>query len=125
MFFRFLFAIGVALFFSLATTPQATAQVTRTAIPIRNSVISSRSTAGGRVASLRDQLRAGLKVRRSVEFQFVENVAKLVDQGKLSTQMVLETFHYARRKPRGYPFQFFQRALAIRAARVGVTIQLV
>ena len=76
----------------------------------------------GRVATLKDQLRAGLKARRSVEFKFIDDVVKLVEKRKLPVKVVLETFQYARRKPTGYPFQFFQRALALRAARIGVKL---
>ena len=76
----------------------------------------------GRVAPLKKQLEAGLKARRPVEFKFISDVVKLVEERKLPLQMVMETFHYARRK-RPYPFQYFQRALALRAARIGVKIK--
>ena len=88
--------------------------------------LSTRQFRGsGRVASLRDQLKAGLRARRDVEFKFIEDVVKLVEQRKLPVKLVVETFRYARRKRTGYPFQYFQRALALRAARVGVTIKTV
>ena len=79
----------------------------------------------GRVASLSDQLKSGLKARRDVEFQFIDNVVKLVETRKLPVKLVVETFQYARLKPTRYPFQYFQRALALRAARIGVTIKTV
>ena len=79
----------------------------------------------GRVASLKDQLRSGLKARRDVEFKFIDDVVKLVQTRKLPVKLVVETFHYARRKPTRHPFQYFQRALALRAARLGVTIKTV
>ena len=79
----------------------------------------------GRVASLKDQLNAGLKARRAVEFKFIQDVVKLVEQRKLPVRLVVETFHYARQKPTRYPFQYFQRALALRAARLGVRIKTV
>ena len=87
---------------------------------------SSRQFRGsGRVASLRDQLRAGLKARRSVEFKFIDDVVKLVEQRKLPVKLVLESFHYARKKPTKHPFQYFQRVLALRAGRIGVKIKTV
>ncbi len=89
----------------------------------QNSISLNQSRGSGQVASLKDQLKAGLKARRTVEFRYIENVVKLVEQRKLPVKLVLETFQYARRKRTGYPFQFFQRALALRAARIGVQVK--
>ena len=79
----------------------------------------------GRVANLSDQLKFGLRARRDVEFKFIANVVKLVKSGKLPTKLVIETMQYARKKPTKHPFQYFQRALVLRAARLGVTITTV
>lgn len=79
----------------------------------------------GRVASLRDQLRSGLKARRDVEFKFIDEVVQLVKTKKLPVKLVMETFQYARNKRTKYPFQYFQRALVLRAARLGVTLKTV
>lgn len=79
----------------------------------------------GRVASLSDQLKSGLKARRDVEFQFIAHVVKLVQDGKLPVKLVVETMQYARKKPTKYPFQYFQRALSLRAARLGVRLKTV
>ena len=79
----------------------------------------------GRKASLRDTLRYGLRARRTVEFKFIDAVVKLVETKKLPEKLVLETFYYARKKPTRYPFQYFQRAIAIRAARMKVKITIV
>jgi len=76
----------------------------------------------GRVADLKSQLESGLRARRPKEFKFIADVVKLVETKKLPVEMVVETFHYARHK-RPYPFQYFQRALAIRAVRFGVTLK--
>ncbi len=51
-------------------------------------------------------------------------MVKLVKTKKLPLKTVMEAFHYARQK-RPYRFQYFQRILAIRAARIGVNIKLV
>ena len=97
--------------------------------PIRPSLSSPTITSknqfrgSGRVASLNDQLKAGLKARRQVEFRFIDDVVKLVEQRKLPVKLVVQTFEYARRKRTNYPFQYFQRALALRAARMGVTLK--
>lgn len=91
--------------------------------PTQEGLISLNQFRGsGQVASLKDQLRAGLKARRTVEFKFIDDVVRLVEQRKLPVKLVLETFQYARRKRTGYPFQFFQRALSLRAARIGVRV---
>ena len=79
----------------------------------------------GRVASLKDQLRSGLNARRDVEFKFIDDVVVLVRTQKLPVKLVMETFQYARNKRTKYPFQYFQRALVLRAARLGVTIRTV
>ena len=76
---------------------------------------------GGFVADLKSQLEAGLRARRPEEFAFIARVVELVDTGKLSPKLVIETFHWSRRK-RPYPYQYFERAIKIRALRAGVQI---
>ncbi len=108
---------------SFMLVPASQAQVVQSAVPTSNALVPNQSRGGGRVATLSEQLKAGLKARRQVEFKFIDEVVKLVRQRKLPVRLVLETFHYARGKRSGYPFQFFQRALAIRAARIGVKLK--
>lgn len=118
----------VLLILATCSASIALAQVVRSVAPVENVRALTRTSQGGstnRVASLKDQLLIGLKVRRQVEREFVEEVVRLVHQRRLPTKLVLETFHYARRKPTKHPFQYFQRALAIRAARIGVRIRTV
>ena len=79
----------------------------------------------GRIASLKDQLNSTLKTRRNVEKQFIDKVVQLVRTGKLPVKLVVETMQYARQKPTKHPFQYFQRALALRAARLNVVIKTV
>ena len=127
MVFRKCVTFSFVVFATFFTT-DALGQVVRSVTPVGNIRALTRTSQGGstnRVASLKDQLLAGLKVRRQVELQFVEEVVRLVNQRRLPTRLVLETFHYARRKPTKHPFQYFQRALAIRAARLGVRIRTV
>ena len=127
MVFRKCVTFSFVVFATFFTT-DALGQVVRSVTPVGNIRALTRTSPGGstnRVASLKDQLLAGLKVRRQVELQFVEEVVRLVNQRRLPTRLVLETFHYARRKPTKHPFQYFQRALAIRAARLGVRIRTV
>ncbi len=79
--------------------------------------------ATGKVATLRQQLEKGLRVRLPSEFQYVERVALLVQQRRLPLKLVQGSFDYARRRGhRHYPFQYFKRVLELRAERIGVTI---
>jgi len=76
------------------------------------------------VAELRDQLESGLKARRPQEFQFIARVIALVNADRLPLALVRSTFHWARKKTRfkGHTFTYFERALRIRAARIGIRI---
>ncbi len=80
--------------------------------------------AGQRVADLQDLLEKGLRARLPREFRFIRRVVRLVEQGKLPLPMVISTFEWARRQVVGrkYPFPYFERALRLRARRIGVTI---
>jgi len=73
------------------------------------------------IADLQEQLEDGLLARRPAEFKFIARVVKLVEQNKLPRKLVVETFQYARKK-RPYPYVYFERALKIRAARIGVKL---
>jgi len=75
---------------------------------------------GGRVISLEDQLNTGLKTRRPEETEFVEEVARLVNEGKLPRKLVDSTFSWAVRRRQTYPFPAFERALRLQADRLGV-----
>ncbi|MEQ8786956.1 MAG: hypothetical protein RIC55_11680 [Pirellulaceae bacterium] len=74
------------------------------------------------VASLKDTLEKGLKARRPLEFEFIDHVAELTTQGKLPLDVVLSTFQWARPK-KPAPFPYFQRAMQIRAAKLGVDLE--
>ena len=76
---------------------------------------------GGEVASLKDQLEKGLRARRPEEFAFIAKVVSLVNEGRLPLSLVKSTFQWARRK-QPYQMPYFQKALRIRAARIGVAI---
>ncbi len=76
---------------------------------------------GLQVADLKDQLEGGLKARLPREFAFIAQVVEKVESGDLPTEMVLGTFHWARRK-RPYPFPYFERALRLRAAKEGIDL---
>jgi hypothetical protein len=90
--------------------------------------ISDITINGGDVAGLKDQLEKGLKCRRKVEFAFVHEVVNKVEKGRLSRQLVVECFAFARRRAKQYgtqyAFPYFQRALEERAKRAGTPLDI-
>jgi hypothetical protein len=83
--------------------------------------VSPRQAVAVQVADLQDQLEAGLQTRRPAEVAFITRVVTLVEQDRLPLALVKSTFQWARpKKPR--PFPYFERAIRIRAARIGVQI---
>ena len=77
-------------------------------------------TTGG--ADLKGELEAGLKARLPNEFAFVAQVVSLVDNGQLPLDMVKSTFVWAVRKRPYAPFPYFERAMRLRAAELGITL---
>ena len=64
----------------------------------------------------------GLLARRPVELAFIQRVVTLVQTGRLPLGMVKSTFQWARpKKPR--PFPYFERAIRVRAAQIGVNYE--
>ena len=74
--------------------------------------------------TLRDTLAKGLKARRPREFQFIDRVVAMVQNKQLPLDLVQSTFQWARKKTRfkRYPFQYFERGLIQRAAKIGIII---
>ena len=81
-------------------------------------------TPGVQVAELRDQLEKGLKARRPEEFQFLNRVISMVENQTLPLELVKSTFQWARERAKNkrYPFPYFERALRLRAAQLGIEI---
>ena len=77
---------------------------------------------GQQPVSLEDRLKSGLKCRRPEEFQFVSSVVALVDQQKLTKELVLGTYQWAIKQRADFPFYYFQYGLRRRAAAIGVQI---
>jgi hypothetical protein len=65
------------------------------------------------------QLNMGLKARRPVEFDYLQQVVALVDQGELPKTLVDTTFVWAYKKPTRRRLQYFQFALRARANQLG------
>lgn len=83
----------------------------------------------GRKVSLRDQLIAGLRAFTKSDIQFIDNVVRAVEQGKLPRRIVDGTFLWARDRAarRSYsrrlrPIVYFRPALIARAARLRVAL---
>ena len=75
----------------------------------------------GASIDLQTLLEKGLKARRPQEFTFIRHVVARVDDGTLPVAVVKSTFSWARDK-RPYPIVFFEKALKIRAKKLGVAI---
>ena len=73
------------------------------------------------VANLQDQLENGLQARLPGEFAFIARVVEMVEANQLPLELVKSTFQWARRK-KPYPFPYFERALRLRAAKLGIQI---
>ncbi len=75
--------------------------------------------AGINSLGLKSQLEKGLRARRPVEFTYIADVVKLVDDGKLPRTLVDSAFVYARLKP-SKQIQHFQFSLRARAQKLGI-----
>lgn len=74
------------------------------------------------VASLRETLEKGLRARLPEEFQYIDRVVTLVDQGVLPLSLVLSTFKWARKQHQVYPFVYFKLGLRERAGKLGIPL---
>lgn len=79
---------------------------------------------GAFVPALKDQLAKGLQARRPEEFAFIDKVVKLVEQERLSADLVRSSFLYVRktRKDRKYLVAIFEQVLRARAAQAGIEL---
>ena len=77
-------------------------------------------TTVGKVTSLADRLKTGLKARRQEETEFLDEVAHLVRTGALPAKLVDSTYLWALQRQQKYPYPLFERALRIQADRLGV-----
>ena len=104
-------ALGVCLLAILTTSRRATA------LPI----VGQKPPANKKIADLKNRLEKGLKARRPTEFAFIAKVVQLTEKGKLPRKLVDGTYFWARKKRR-HQFQYFERALIIRARRLGIKL---
>lgn len=87
-------------------------------------LITSSNPVAVEVADLKDQLEKGLKARLPADFAFISKVVMLVEEEKLPLKTVKAVFQWARDRgaKNNYPFPYFQRALKIRAKKLGIVI---
>ena len=76
------------------------------------------------VADLKEQLENGWKASLPADFAVISKVVTLVEQDILPLNMVKAVFQWSRKKgaANNYPFPYFQRALKIRAKKLGIVI---
>ena len=91
---------------------------TRTAAGIFHVQLAQASQVG----DLKQQLQSHLRPRSPQEFAFIDRVVSMVQRDELPLRTVKATFNWARKKPRQYRFPYFQRALQIEAARLGIRV---
>lgn len=72
-------------------------------------------------ADLKSVLEKGLKARRPEEFAFVRRVVERVEDGSLPVSLVRSTFLWARQR-QPYPVVYFERAMRVRAKKLGITL---
>lgn len=70
---------------------------------------------------LRTQLQKGLRARRPVEFEYINEIIALVESGELPKPLVTTTFVWARKQPTRQ-LQYFQFALQTRAKGLDVKL---
>jgi hypothetical protein len=66
-------------------------------------------------------IKAALGTATPEDNGFIERVVTMVEQGRLPRSLVESTFLWARQKP-DHRFQYFKRALTLRAARQGIRL---
>jgi len=79
------------------------------------------SAIDGEAVSLKSRLEKELRARRPSEFAFIKKVVERVDDKTLPRSIVDSTFLWARKKPQ-HKFQYFERAIKLRAKKIGVDL---
>lgn len=72
---------------------------------------------------LKTQLEKGLRARRKVEFEYIAQIIKLVEEGSLPRELVTTTFVWAVRQP-SRQLQYFQFALQARVRGAKLNIDM-
>jgi hypothetical protein len=93
--------------------------------PSARLLAASGVSAGRGTPDLKVMLEKGLRARRKAEFQFIEHVITLVDNGSVPRSLVESTFLWARKEAaakHSYPFVYFERGLKARAKKLKIEI---
>lgn len=61
----------------------------------------------------------GLKTRLPEEKVYTKDIVEMVKQKQLPPELVLSTFHWARKKPKNH-VRYFEQALIVRAKTIGI-----
>ena len=88
-------------------------------------VAASGVSAARGTPDLKTTLEKGLRARRKGEFQFIDHVITLVNNGSLPRSLVVSTFLWARKEAaakHSYPFVYFERGLKARAKKLKIQI---
>ncbi|TWU41550.1 hypothetical protein Q31b_29990 [Novipirellula aureliae] len=75
-----------------------------------------------RYASLEDQLINRLHAVTEQQQAYIRFVVRQVKEGKLEIKLVVAMERYAIRRRPDFPLPFFERAMRLQAARVGVSL---
>ena len=67
------------------------------------------------------KMKAILATAKPEEDGFLDRVVEMTKQGQLPVSLVESTLQWARKKPQ-HRFQFFKRALIVRAAEIGINL---
>ncbi|MGO9113099.1 MAG: hypothetical protein ACLP9L_28025 [Thermoguttaceae bacterium] len=70
-----------------------------------------------------DQIKAVLHTTSDIEGDFVERTVGMVRAGTLPRDLFTSCFIWARKKPR-HQFQYFKQALTVRAAQIGINLDV-
>ena len=73
--------------------------------------------------TLKQQLQKGLKLRRPIEFEFVDGIVQMVEEDKLSIDTVNKAFAWSRHRNKVRPYVYFEASLVELAKRDGVDIK--
>ncbi len=68
-----------------------------------------------------DQIKAALHTISDIEGGFVDRTVAMVQAGTLPRDLFASCFIWARKKPR-HQFQYFRKALTVRAAEIGIKL---
>jgi len=70
-----------------------------------------------------DEIKAALHTISDIEGGFIDRTVKMVQAGTLPRDLFTSCFIWARKKPR-HQFQYFKQSLTVRAAEIGINLDV-